>query len=70
MLTELKRRLNLNCPLVFVPGYLVLNWMETEDPTTDTTGSDGSEGEPEGVGSGGGVHTRTEGVRDGIVFLR
>ena len=50
VLTELKRRLNLNCPLVFVPGYLVLNWMETEDPTTDTTGSDGSEGEPEGVG--------------------
>ena len=54
MLTELKMRLNLNCPLVFVPGYLVLNWMETEDPTTDTTGSDGSEGEPEGGGGMGG----------------
>ena len=65
VLTELKRRLNLNCPLVFVPGYLVLNWMETEDPTTDITGSDGSEGEPEGNED---VHTRTEGVRDGIVF--
>ena len=39
-------RLNLNCPLAFVPGYLVLNWMETEDPSTDTTGMDGSEGEP------------------------
>ena len=62
VLTELKMRLNLNCPLVFVPGYLVLNWMETEDPTTDTAGSDGSEGEPKG----GGVHACTEGVRDGI----
>ena len=62
VLTELKRRLNLNCPLVFVPGYLVLNWMETEDPTTDTTGSDGSEGEPEG----GEAHACTEGVRQYI----
>ena len=60
VLTELKMRLNLNCPLVLVPGYLVLNWMETEDPTTDTTGSDGSEGEPEGNG----VHACTERVRD------
>ena len=61
MLTELKRRLNLNCSLVLVPGYLVLNWMETEDPTTDTTGSDGSDGEPEG----GGAELREEGI-DGI----
>ena len=50
VLTALKMRLNLNCPLAFVLGYLVLNWMETEDPSTDTTGMDGSEGEP-----GGGV---------------
>ena len=48
VLAALKMRLNLNCPLAFVPGYLVLNWMETEDPSTDTTGMDGSEGEPEG----------------------
>ena len=48
VLAALKMRLNLNCPLAFVPGYLVLNWMETEDPFTDTTGMDGSEGEPEG----------------------
>ena len=48
VLAVLKMRLNLNCPLAFVPGYLVLNWMETEDPSTDTTGMDGSEGEPEG----------------------
>ena len=47
VLAALKMRLNLNCPLAFVPGYLVLNWMETEDPSTDTTGMDGSEGEPE-----------------------
>ena len=46
VLAALKMRLNLNCPLAFVPGYLVLNWMETEDPSTDTTGMDGSEGEP------------------------
>ena len=46
VLTALKMRLNLNRPLAFVPGYLVLNWMETEDPSTDTTGMDGSEGEP------------------------
>ena len=46
MLAALKMRLNLNCPLALVPGYLVLNWMETEDPTTDTSGMDGSEGEP------------------------
>ena len=46
VLAALKMTLNLNCPLVFVPGYLVLNWMETEDPSTDTTGMDGSEGEP------------------------
>ena len=48
VLAALKMRLNLNCPLAFVPGYLVLNWMETEDPSTDTTGMDGSEGEPGG----------------------
>ena len=53
VLAALKRRLNLNCPLAFVPGYLVLNWMETEDPSTDTTGMDGSEGEPGGGGGGG-----------------
>ena len=47
VLAALKMRLNLNCPLAFVPGYLVLNWMETEDPTTNTTGMDGSEGKPE-----------------------
>ena len=46
-------RLNLNCPLVFVPGYLVLNWIETEDPTTDNTGSDGLEGEPAHIKSRG-----------------
>ena len=50
VLAALKIRLNLNCPLAFVPGYLVLNWMETEDPSTDTTGMDGSEGEPGGRG--------------------
>ena len=50
VLAVLKMRLNLNCPLAFVPGYLVLNWMEIEDPSTDTTGMDGSEGEPEGRG--------------------
>ena len=50
VLAALKMRLNLNCPLAFVPGYLVLNWMETEDPSTDTTGMGGFEGEP-----GGGV---------------
>ena len=48
VLAALKTRLNLNCPLALVPGYLVLNWMETEEPTTDTTGMDGSEGEPGG----------------------
>ena len=48
VLAALKMRLNLNCPLAFVPGYLVLNWMETEDPSTDTTGKDGSDREPEG----------------------
>ena len=52
-LAALKMRLNLNCPLAFVPGYLVLNWMETEDPSTDTTSMDGSEGEP-GKGEGEG----------------
>ena len=52
VLAALKVRLNLNCPLAFVPGYLVLNLMETEDPSTDTTGMDGSEGEPGGGGGG------------------
>ena len=55
VLAALKTRLNLNCPLALVPGYLVLSWMETEDPTTDTSGMDGSEGEPggeEGEGTG------------------
>ena len=46
VLAALKMRLNPNCPLAFVPGYLVLNWMEAEDPSIDTTGMDGSEGEP------------------------
>ena len=55
VLAALKTRLNPNCPLALVPGYLVLSWMETEDPTTDTSGMDGSEGEPggeEGEGTG------------------
>ena len=50
VLAALKMRLNLNCPFAFVPGYLVLNWMETEDPSIDTTGMDGSEGKPRGKG--------------------
>ena len=58
VLAALKMRLNLNCPLAFVPGYLVLNWMETEDPSTDTTGMEGSEGEPEGKGAGVGERWR------------
>ena len=32
VLAALKMRLNLNCPLAFVPGYLVLHWMETGTP--------------------------------------
>ena len=50
VLAALKMRLNLNFPLALVPGYLVLNWMETEDPTTNTTSMDGSEGKPGGGG--------------------
>ena len=44
VLAALKMRLNLNCPLAFVLGYLVFNWMETEDPSTDTTSMDGPRG--------------------------
>ena len=58
VLAALKMRLNLNCPLAFVPGYLVLNWMETEDPTTDTTGMEGFEGEPGKEGAGVGERWR------------
>ena len=61
VLAALKMRLNLNCPLAFVPGYLVLNWMESEDPSTDTTGMDGSEGKP--GGGGGSVNCRIKSTR-------